>query len=368
MKKIVSLLLAVVIVVSVFFVVPSTAFALQSDVAQTSATSGDFEYIVLSDGTAEITDYTGYAKSLVIPSTIDDYIVTSIGDRAFASCKSLVSVTIGESVKNIGAWAFNECLSLSEITIHSSVIDIGGGAFSKTVWYVNQPDGCLYINGLLYSYKGYMPEDTEIVIEDGTTQICDRAFYHCSQLSSITIPDSVTRIGEYALYSCSGLESVTIPPSVKSIGRRAFASCSSLKSIMIPDLVTSIEEYTFSHCYKLTEVVIGDSVTSIGDKAFSYCNNLKIYGYNNTVAQSYADDNEIEFVSLDEQQNYLLGDIDGDEDITIIDATIIQRHIAQLVTIVYDRRICADVDKDTNITVVDATIIQKFVAQLIPLL
>lgn len=62
----------------------------------------------------------------------------------------------------------------------------------------------------------------------------------------------------------------------------------------------------------------------------------------------------------------LMGDVDGDGDITIMDVTMIQRHIAQLITISEDELICADTDKDGNITIMDATIIQRFIAQLIP--
>ncbi|MBQ6627041.1 MAG: dockerin type I repeat-containing protein, partial [Ruminococcus sp.] len=62
----------------------------------------------------------------------------------------------------------------------------------------------------------------------------------------------------------------------------------------------------------------------------------------------------------------LIGDVDGDGKVTIIDATFIQRHIAQLTTIPENRIACADTDKDGRITIIDATMIQRFIAQLIP--
>ena len=54
--------------------------------ASTPGQSGDYAYIVLKDGTAEITKYTGTAEALTIPDALDGYPVTSIGDRAFARC------------------------------------------------------------------------------------------------------------------------------------------------------------------------------------------------------------------------------------------------------------------------------------------
>lgn len=62
----------------------------------------------------------------------------------------------------------------------------------------------------------------------------------------------------------------------------------------------------------------------------------------------------------------MIGDIDGDGKITILDVTMIQRHIAQLTTISDDRFTCADTDKDGKITILDATKIQRFIAQIIP--
>ncbi len=62
----------------------------------------------------------------------------------------------------------------------------------------------------------------------------------------------------------------------------------------------------------------------------------------------------------------IIGDVDDDGRVTIIDATFIQRHIAQLTTIDVDRLECADTDKDGKVSIIDATMIQRFIAQLIP--
>jgi hypothetical protein len=53
-----------------------------------------------TNGTITITGYTGPGGDVIIPDTINGLQVTSIGDRAFASC-SLTSVTIPDSVASI---------------------------------------------------------------------------------------------------------------------------------------------------------------------------------------------------------------------------------------------------------------------------
>ena len=60
----------------------------------------------------------------------------------------------------------------------------------------------------------------------------------------------------------------------------------------------------------------------------------------------------------------LLGDTDGDKEITILDATYIQRSLAGLKDRgVYDETV-ADFDKSGDITILDATAIQRFLAGL----
>ncbi len=62
--------------------------------------------------------------------------------------------------------------------------------------------------------------------------------------------------------------------------------------------------------------------------------------------------------------NLILGDADLDGDVTVLDASNIQMHIAQLLTLSTDGLRCAEVDKDTKVTVLDATNIQLYKAQL----
>ena len=225
---------------------------------------------------------------LAVDVTVPDG-VTSIGNHAFAGCKSLRSITIPDSVTSIGNDAFVGCKSLRSITMPNSVTSIGDSAF----------DDCSRL--------------TSITIPDSVTSIGDRAFDGCSSLESITIPDSVTSIGDYAFSGCSSLTSIMIPDSVTSIGRSAFSGCSELKCVYIhsiqawlgiqfkdrtsnpcwdggadiyidgklavdatvPDGVTSIGNFAFSGCESLRSITIPDSVTHIGDCAFVGCKGLK---------------------------------------------------------------------------------------------
>ena len=100
-----------------------------ADEERKTFTSGDYQYALLDDGTIEITKYNGSADHLAIPATLDGKTVTAIGDRAFAGCSSLTSVSIPDSVTAIGNRAFYYCDSLTSVSIPNSVTSIGDYAF-----------------------------------------------------------------------------------------------------------------------------------------------------------------------------------------------------------------------------------------------
>ncbi|MBQ7203799.1 MAG: leucine-rich repeat domain-containing protein [Eubacterium sp.] len=238
----------------------------------------------VSNDEVTITGYTGSPTKVLIPSKIDGYPVTAIGEQAFLGCSSLTSINIPNGVTSICVSAFNSCSSLTSVNIPNSVTSIGEHAF----W------GCSSL--------------TSIDIPNSVTSIGAEAFYICSSLSSITvasgnpyydsrdncnaiietatstliigcnntiIPTNVTSIGEGAFYRCTSLTSINIPNSVTYIGNDAFASCSSLTSVSIGNGITSIGRFAFASCYNLKNINLPNSVNNIGWYAFSMCRSLE---------------------------------------------------------------------------------------------
>ena len=291
--------------------------------------------IYFDEKTGTITDCDENVTSVVIPNTINEVSVTSIGCYAFYCCYSLASITIPDSITSIDYNAFWRCSSLTSVEIPSSVTSIGDHAFSdcSSLTSIKIPNSVTSIGWAVFSDSnglktagpiggGYNIEFgwidtipskafygcsglTSVVIPESITSIGSNAFYWCSGLktagpigggydyefgwtdkipnyafsscyglTSIEIPSSVTSIGEYAFNDCISLTSIKIPSSVTSIGYRAFYSCTSLTSLEIPSSVTSIRIETFCGCNNLISIKIPSSVTSIGNSAFSFCSNL----------------------------------------------------------------------------------------------
>lgn len=241
--------------------------------------------------TVTITKYTGTESTVILPSTINSWPVTKIGEDAFQDNTTITSVTIPASVTEIGSNAFAGCTNLtivnyagdwSNLTIQSgnpAVEDAAKDAVNAQLFdFAFTPDNTAVI---VTHYKGTAADVTIPSRYKGkpVTVIDPVAFYNNSTVTSVTIPDSVTAIPDYAFGYCSQLTNISIPNSVTFIGFSAFNSCTSLKSITLPSSLSTIQSYAFYNCENLKTIRIPVSVTSIGNYAFDVCPSLMTVTY-----------------------------------------------------------------------------------------
>ena len=277
MKKVLSIVLSICMLMSITTGLDFSAYALASsgycgpDVKYSfNASTGA---LTLS-GTGPMTNNTEFRESSSIKTLIVNFGVTSIGASAFDGCTGLTSVTIPDSVTSIDEYAFAYCQSLTSVEIPNSVTYIGDSAFycCGGLTSITIPDSLTSIGDSVFCGCTGL---TSITIPNSVTSLGGGAFFGCTGLTSVTIPDSVTFLGGGAFEDCTGLTSVTIPDSVTFLGGGAFEDCTGLTSITIPDSVTRIRNRTFFGCTGLISVTIPDSVTRIDDYAFSGCIGLK---------------------------------------------------------------------------------------------
>lgn len=153
-KKLLSLILAVIMVLSA---IPFTGLM------SLAVTSGDFEYWVISEEEkiCEISEYTGSATEVYIPSELNGYSIVSIAYGIFSDCTSLTKITVSEN--------------------NTYYCDVDGVLYNKDI-------------SNLITYPAAKPE-TQYTIPDSVTHIEDNAFSNCSYLTDITIGSSLKNYG-----------------------------------------------------------------------------------------------------------------------------------------------------------------------------
>ena len=121
-KKLLSLVLAFAMIISMFSGMPITASA-------TEYTSSDYTY-TLSNNQATITKASSdLSGSVTIPSSLDGHTVVAIGNSVFSGNASITSVVIPNTVTTIDSYAFKNCSGITSLTIGSKVTSIGYEAF-----------------------------------------------------------------------------------------------------------------------------------------------------------------------------------------------------------------------------------------------
>lgn len=216
--------------------------------AGTIATSDNFTYTVLEDGTAQITGYSGNSSYVSIDTDIGGYTVASIGSHVFEGHTELTSILMWADPVEIGDACFKGCTGLTEISISNDTKRIGQSAF----------EGCTALKTVLLW---------------GDPNIEDYAFKGCTALESISIGSDTEYIGTSAFEGCISIESVLLWGGT-TIGDSAFRGCTALESISIDSETPSIGDYAFEGCTSLESVILWGSDTLVGEGAFDNCPKL----------------------------------------------------------------------------------------------
>lgn len=236
-------------------------------------------FMLQDDDTYAVTDYTGTATEVVIPSVYNGKEVTSIGNSAFIECDSLTEILIPDSVKSIDEYAFRYCSKLTRVAFgeNSQLTSIGDYAFHD----------CYNL--------------TSVVIPDSVMSIGIKVFKDCHRLTEIVIPDNLISAGSAVFVGCDNLQYI-VKDGLKYLGNKenpyvylADTETTEMKLATIENGCKIIGASAFYGCEKLTEIVIPDSVTSIGDFAFYYCLSLK---YNEKNGLNYLGNGNNEYLCL----------------------------------------------------------------------
>ena len=159
--------------------------------------------------------------------------ITKIRD-AFNGCKTLVSITLPDTINNFSRYAFWGCDNLQEFNHKFSSQDKRCLINSKGVLITFAPGNI-----------------TEYTVPSNATQIGGGAFKY-SQFTKIVIPESVQIIGLCAFQDCKTLCEVIMDFGVLEICQSAFSNCKNLKHIVILDSLIKVADWAFVGCKSLS--------------------------------------------------------------------------------------------------------------------
>lgn len=202
-----------------------------------------------------------------------EYTLVEIGDRSFAGCSDMTSVTLPNTLKTIGEWAFHNCVKLAAMDIPNSVETVSDCAFylCRNMACINIPASVTYLGQSALCGCDAL---TSVTLPPSITSISESLFYGCDGLVEMEIPTTITSIGSGAFILCSGLTSMVIPASVTSFGSSIFSGCSNLQTVTLPNTIKVIGSRFFNNCRKLEAIEIPTSVEEIEGSAFSGCSML----------------------------------------------------------------------------------------------
>ena len=317
MKKIISILLSLLILLTAFPLIAVSADSAPKKLGDyesenvyydydkatktlTISGTGAYttEYDVLEGGYKFSTQYQLMSYAEEVEKVVVEEGITAIGGASFAYYKNLKTVSLPSTLKEIQPYAFYECYNLESITLPDSLEKIGFEALRscRKLTSLNIPKN---VNEIGDNFILDTPNLSALTVDDENVSFCDEnnVLYNADKTkllavapkqAEVTIPATVTTISDLA-FALSNVKNIVIPKSVQTLGDGAFykskiQNITFEKGVGIKSIGTAqwyygdeAEEYygAFEGCKYLKKLVIPDSVVSIGFRALGGCSSLE---------------------------------------------------------------------------------------------
>ncbi len=341
-------------------------------------------------------------------------------EGAFSECASLENITLSENLTHICPMAFSSCSSLADIKIPDTVIKIGHNSFTDTA-IANNQTGVIYADDWAVELSSSMEK---IELKDGTVGIAENVLRDCEGLKEIYLPTSFGDIDgtfDPFMFKSETLEKITVSDDNESFCDDDGVLLSKDKTILeyypsgnknteyiFPETVTGTCFCAFFGAANLQRVVVTENVEKIGSSAFANCTNLKeivfensncelldasstsicnecevgymeasmnnsfnngvyngvIYGYEDSIAQAYANEFGYEFAEISGLPDFIetvAGDANDDGKLNVRDCAFIASALAKGLADTLPKS--ADFNGDGKINVRDAAAIAKVLAE-----
>ena len=169
---------------------------------------------------------------------------TSVGKNAFAVCRQLSSVVLGDGITALGEYAFAGCPSLVQINL-DKVVTVGEYALMETGLTAVDLSAAETVGAYAFVNTSAL---SQVILNADGCRIGEGAFAYTAALTDIRNLDKARQIDAYA-FAYSGLTAADLS-AAESIGDFAF-------------MKESLTDF---------QVILGSGLTSLGDNPFAMCN------------------------------------------------------------------------------------------------
>ena len=268
--------------------------------------------VTIPDTVTDIMEYAFYGcvslEKIDLPDSLK-----MIDRFAFLGCEKLTEVEIPADINYLVSKSFSGCDSLQEVRFKGNMPYFGENVFTSPQLHIYYPAANrMWKKTEIEKLPGKaVPKDTVFTAEGdpsspesdnqgicgpdiqwkfengcltfvGTGEMPDPLdenfipWIHLqSKIKEVVIGEGITGICFKAFYECKNLEKVTLPTTLKLIGGQAFRDCTKLQSVQLPDGLEYIGDFSFMDCKKLQTIVIPASVRTVFTNAFKNCKAMK---------------------------------------------------------------------------------------------
>lgn len=347
MKRIISILLALVILISISAVSASAGL-----VENRTYYYKEYSYHYITSNQIGIDSYSGTASKVTIPSEIDGHKVTTIcgaeidegdvygsfshnkyieeviipdtvkeiGMFCFNECSNLKKVKFGKNVKEIAMWAFLDCKSLKTINTPEAMTDFDSQAFAGTnITKIRLTQNIKSADLLWLNLKAITVsnENKFFTAKDGVLYNKKKSslvyYPNAKNKKTFKIPNKVQNIKKWAFDNTTKLKKVVLPKNLKLIESSAFCSTNISKIKITGKKKVTLQKYALWECKKLKSVTVPKNVIKIGKQALGFyttndeknhkeidhkIKNFTIKGKKNSASHKYAKKYKFKFIAV----------------------------------------------------------------------